>query len=183
MAVAALLARRTVRAYVPDYVIPKDVMDKILEVALASPSGYNRQGLDLIVVTNQGLLATICETAYATWPQPMKDFLDERRKCGVVNIATCDASAVVFLVKNERASDQYLQMDAGTMIQSIAIAAVEFGLGTVPVAILIDGEPDKVEAILKVPKGSLVMGIAVGKGKPVTGTHERVILAKVRYVE
>jgi nitroreductase len=183
MAVAALLGRRTVRAYVPDYVIPKDVLDKIVEVTLASPSGCNPQGLDLIVMTNQRLLATICETAYATWSQQMKDSLDERRKSGVVNIATCDASAVIFLVKNERASDQYLQMDAGTMIQSITIAAVELGLSTVPVAILVDGEPDKVEEILKVPKGSLVMGIAIGKGKPVTSTHERIILAKVSYVE
>jgi nitroreductase len=183
MAVAALLSRRTIRSYQPEYVIPKEVLETIVGAALVSPSGYNRQGLDLLVVSNRELLDKAADVAYATWPQPLKDMFAERRtSCGVKNTLTCDASTVIFLVKNERASDQYLQVDAGVMIQSIAVAAREFDLDTLPVAVFLEGDPAQVEATLAIPKDSLAMAIAIGKSKLGPVTRERVILAKANYI-
>jgi nitroreductase len=66
MALAALLSRRTVRQYDPFYEIPKDVLRKILEAALASPTAANMQGLDLVVVTNKSVISSTSKAIYAT---------------------------------------------------------------------------------------------------------------------
>ena len=49
----ALEKRRTVRNYDPDWQIPKEQMEKIMNAAQISPTACNYQGQDYIVVTNK----------------------------------------------------------------------------------------------------------------------------------
>ena len=52
-AIEAIERRRTIRQYDPDYVIPKEIMDKIMNAAQLSPTACDFQGQDYIVVTNK----------------------------------------------------------------------------------------------------------------------------------
>ena len=49
MSIQTLLDRRSIRAYDPTYEIPKDVLSKIVQAALNSPTALNRQDIDLVV--------------------------------------------------------------------------------------------------------------------------------------
>ncbi|MEO4042087.1 nitroreductase family protein [Hoeflea sp. CAU 1731] len=53
--------RMTVRAFDPDYVVPKDHYEMILEAARHAPSGANAQPWHFIVVTDQALKNEIME--------------------------------------------------------------------------------------------------------------------------
>jgi nitroreductase len=184
MAVAALLSRRTVRQYIPDYVIPKDVLEQVVNATLVSPTANNRQGIDLIVVTNKALITTLSDTIRETWPQQLKDgFASRPATYGVANVVTCDAPAVIFLVKNERTDEKFIAIDAGIVTQSILVAAKDLGLDTMCLGVFLWGQPEKVEAILKIPKGSLAMAVAIGKAKPNPILAQRVQLAKATYIE
>ena len=55
----ALEKRRTVRNYDPDWQIPKEQMEKIMNAAQISPTACNYQGQDYIVVTNKEKLAQL----------------------------------------------------------------------------------------------------------------------------
>jgi nitroreductase len=184
MALAALLSRRTVRQYILDYVIPKDVLEQIVNAALVSPTANNRQGIDLLVVTNKELITTLSDTLRETWPQQLKDgFATRPATYGITNVVTGDAPVLIFLVKNERADEKFIAIDTGIVTQSILIAAKEFGLDTMTLGVFLWGQPEKVEALLKIPKGSLALAVALGKAKPNPILAERVQLAKATYIE
>jgi nitroreductase len=184
MALAALLRRRTVRQYESDYVIPKDVLQKIVNAGLHSPTANNTQGVDLVVVTNKALIDNISKTSFATWPQPVKDNFSSRTATyGIKNVVTGDAPVVIFLVKNERAIPNFIDIDVGIVTQSIIVAAQEFALDSMCVGSYASGDPEKVETILKIPKGSLAMAVAIGKAKPNPKLLDKTILAKATYIE
>jgi nitroreductase len=184
MALAALLSRRTIRQYDADYVVPKDVLEKIVNATLLSPTANNRQGIDLIVITNKALIDTLSNTIRDTWPQQLKDnFASRPATYGVKNVVTCDAPVLIFLVKNERSDEKFIAIDTGIVTQSILVAAREFGLDTMCLGVFLWGEPEKVEAILKIPKGSLAMAVSLGKAKPNPIVGEKTVLAKATYIE
>jgi nitroreductase len=184
MALAALLKRRTIRQFEPAYAIPKDVLEKIVNAGLASPSANNKQGIDLVVVTNRALIDNLSDTIHATWPQQLKDgFATRPATYGIKNVITGDASAVVFLVKNERADEKFFAIEAGIVTQSIIIAGQEFGIDSMVIGVFVSGEPEKVEAILKVPKGSFVLAVAIGKARPNPVVGPKQIIAKATYLE
>ena len=122
-AIDALLKRRTVRNYLPDP-IPKEQLEKIMEAAKASPTAGNFQGHDYIFVTNKEKLDELEKALLEDLPLEMKQHVEERRiKHGVKNSITCDAPCLVLIVKNERSSEDWCQIDAGIASMSIMIAA------------------------------------------------------------
>ena len=58
-ALEAIERRRTVRNYDPNYQIPKEIMDKIMNAAQLSPTACDYQGQDYIVITNKEMLDKI----------------------------------------------------------------------------------------------------------------------------
>ena len=64
---AALERRRTIRNYDPNWQIPKDQMDKIMNAAQLSPTACNFQGQDYIVVTNKEKLAKLEKIISYSW--------------------------------------------------------------------------------------------------------------------
>jgi nitroreductase len=188
MALAALTRRRTCRQYDAGYTIPQDVLEQIANAALQSPTGMNTQDVDLLVVSNRAKLDEASTAAYNSWPQSLKDgfkngWPSRPVSPGLKNIVTCDAPAVIFLLKNERASDQFLQIDVGIVTQSIIVAAQEFGLESMCMGIWLAGDVGNVEQILRVPKGSLVMGVAIGKAKEGAKLPDKKIIAKATFIE
>jgi nitroreductase len=162
----ALRSRRTVRQYVPDYKIPTDVLNQIVDLALDAPTGKNCQEIDLVVVTNRAKLDEIARITYEGFPPDRRSIWDSRTaEYGVTNVVTCDASAVVLLHSNGRAESEFAQVDSGIISMVIMAAARQFGLATMCLGALLYGGKAGVEAAVGIPAGSLLMAVAIGKPK------------------
>ena len=180
MALAALKRRRTIRNFDPEFVIPKEQLEEIMNAGTIAPTGMNTQDVDYICITNKDKIKAISKTAYEGFPKEVKASFDVRKgKYSVKDVVMCDCSAVVLAVKNERGSE-YSAVDAGLGIMSIITAAQEFGIDSMCLGCIVS---PKVEELLNLQKGSLVLGLALGKvrGKPIVDKKE--IVSKVTYIE
>ena len=155
---AALERRRTIRNYDPDWQIPKDQMDKIMNAAQLSPTACNFQGQDYIVVTNKEKLAKLEKIIIDSLPD--------------------------LIVKNERANEDWIKIDAGIACMSIIMAAQNFGIESMCLGVVaMKCTQDKCEELFGLKKGSLLLGVALGKPKGELKLHEKDIKSKVSYVE
>ena len=182
----ALERRRTIRQYDPDWQIPKDQMDKIMHAAQLSPTACNYQGQDYIVVTNKEKLAQMGKIVIDSLPEDnfKKHFVERKERHGVNNVVTCDAPCVVLIVKNERANEDWIKIDAGIACMSIIMAAQNFGIESMCLGVVaMKCTQDKCEELFGLKKGSLLLGVALGKPKGELKLHEKDIKSKVSYVE
>ena len=164
MAFSLMEQRRTVRQYDKDFVIPKADLEKIAEAAWNAPTAMNYQEHDLIFVTDRKKLQKITDTLMEHWPQEFQNAFNTRPKdLGVTNVVSCDASCVVFFVKNERYNELWSQIDAGTVAMAIMVEAKELGYDSCCLGSVIYGDTSHVEKVLGIPKGSLALGVAIGK--------------------
>ena len=183
---AALERRRTIRNYDPNWQIPKDQMDKIMNAAQLSPTACNFQGQDYIVVTNKEKLAKLEKIIIDSLPEDnfKKHFVERKERHGVNNVVTCDAPCVVLIVKNERANEDWIKIDAGIACMSIIMAAQNFGIESMCLGVVaMKCTQDKCEELFGLKKGSLLLGVALGKPKEELKLHEKDIKSKVSYVE
>ena len=183
---AALERRRTIRNYDPNWQIPKDQMDKIMNAAQLSPTACNFQGQDYIVVTNKEKLAKLEKIIIDSLPEDnfKKHFVERKERHGVNNVVTCDAPCVVLIVKNERANEDWIKIDAGIACMSIIMAAQNFGIESMCLGVVaLNSTQDKCEELFGLKKGSLLLGVALGKPKGELKLHEKDIKSKVSYVE
>ena len=169
---AALERRRTIRNYDPNWQIPKDQMDKIMNAAQLSPTACNFQGQDYIIIDS------LPEDNFK------KHFVERKERHGVNNVVTCDAPCVVLIVKNERANEDWIKIDAGIACMSIIMAAQNFGIESMCLGVVaMKCTQDKCEELFGLKKGSLLLGVALGKPKGELKLHEKDIKSKVSYVE
>ena len=185
-ALEALEKRRTIRNYDPDWKIPKEQLDKILNAALLSPTACDFQGEDFIVVTNKEKLAKLEEVIINNLPENdfKKHFIERRERHGVKNVVTCDAPMVILIVKNERASEKWIKIDCGIASMSIMIAAQNFGIESMCLGVVAMKETqEKCEQLFELKKSSLVLGVAIGKPKGKIELKPKVIKSKVSYIE
>ncbi|OHS99792.1 nitroreductase family protein [Tritrichomonas foetus] len=183
-ALEALQGRRTVRQYEPDYVIPDSDLEQIVNAGLISPTACNVQDIDLVVVTNRAKLDEVATTALATWPADFQAMFNKRKEeLGVKNVVTCDASCLVCLVKNERADPLFTSINNGIVSMSLIVAARALGLETMCVGALLWGDKSKVESLLGIPEGNLVMAVAIGKAKPDHKEQPKEVLCKATYIK
>ena len=183
-AIEALERRRTIRQYEPDYEIPKEIMDKIMHAAQLSPTACDFQGQDYIVVTNKEKLAKLEKVVLDSMPENKmkKYFLGRRERHNVKNVVTCDAPCVVLLVKNERADKEWVELDAGMASMSIIIAAQNYGIESMCLGVVaMDCTREKCEELFGLSKGSMILGVALGKPRGELKLHEKVIKSKVSY--
>jgi len=183
---AALERRRTIRNYDPDWKIPKEQMDKIMNAAQLSPTACNFQGQDYIVVTNKEKLVKLEKIIIDSLPEDnfKKHFVERKERHGVNNVVTCDAPCVVLIVKNERANEDWIKIDVGIASMSIMMAAQNFGIESMCLGVVaMKYTQDKCEELFGLKKGSLLLGVALGKPKGELKLHEKDIKSKVSYVE
>lgn len=180
----ALDGRRTVRQYQVDYSIPKNVLEKIVNVVLKSPTGCDIQDIDLVVVTKKEVLSKLEKVAMPNWPQNFQDDFNKRRKkLGVNNVITCDAPCVIFLVKNERADPTFTEIDTGIISMAIMVAARNCGLESMCLGSLLWGDKSKTEELIGVKKGNLAMAVAIGKARPDHREGPKNVIAKATFIE
>jgi nitroreductase len=180
----ALRSRRTVRQYVPDSVIPRDVLTQIVELALDAPTGKNCQEIDLVVVTNRAKLDKISRITLDAFPADRRKIFDDRpAQHGVTNVLTCDASAVILLHANGSAESEFAQVDAGIISMVVMTAARQFGLATMCLGALLYGGKAAVEAAVGIPPGSLLMAVAIGKPRDNPKLLDKKRIAKATIID
>ncbi len=103
------LARRSIRKYTAEPVAPEQVR-RLLEAAMAAPSGHNRQSWHFFVVTERETLDRLAAR------HPYAKMLHEAPLC----IAVCGDPA-----------SEFWMHDCSAAAQSILLAATEMGLGSV----------------------------------------------------
>jgi nitroreductase len=104
-----ILARRSIRKYTAEPVAPEQIR-RLLEAAMAGPSGHNAQPWHFLVVTKRGTLDRLADRHQ--WAK----MLYEAPLC----IAVCGDPASEFWVH-----------DCAAAAQSILLTATEMGLGSV----------------------------------------------------
>ena len=181
-ALEALEKRRTIRNYDPDWKIPKEQLDKIMNAALLSPTACDFQGEDFIVVTNKEKLAKLEEVIINNLPENnfKKHFVERKERHGVKNVVTCDAPIVILIVKNERADQKWIEIDSGIAAMSIIVAAQNFGIESMCLGIVAH---EKCDEFFGLKKGSILVGVAIGKPLGKIELNPKVIKSKVSYVE
>ena len=173
--------RRTIRNYDPDYEIPKEQLDEILNAAQISPTSKDLQEIDFVVLRNKDKLNEIEKIILSEFPEEAKKKFEERRTIyGVKNTITCDAPVLILLIRNER-KEKFVDVDGGIAAMSIIMAAQHFNLESMCLGVIT--RFPKVEEMLGLEKNSLILGVAIGKmkGKPVL--KEKKIKSKVSYID
>ena len=110
-------------------------------------------------------------------------FIERRDRHGIKNVVTCDAPVVVLIVKNERASEEWIRIDAGIASMSIMLAAQHFGIESMCLGVIATKyTQEKCEELFGLKKGSLILGVALGKPKSEPTFPEKKIQCKVSYL-
>jgi nitroreductase len=141
----AIRERRSVRKYKQDPV-PDEIILEILEAARWSPSWANTQVCRYVVVKDRAMKERLRETLVETNP---------------ARSAIVDAPSVICLFAKKEMSGFYkgvpatnkgdwLMFDAGIAMEHIALAAWNFGLGTVHVGLF---DAERAEQALGIPEG------------------------------
>jgi len=177
-----LKQRRTIRNFDPDAPIPKEALEIIANAGLDAPTAMNCQEIDLIVIKNKDKIKQISKATYESMNKSQQAYFDVRRgKYAVRDPITCDAPVVVLLVKNERAQNGFVGVDCGNVLMSMITAAQSLGFGSMSLGCIVS---PKVEEVYGLEKGSLLMGLAIGKVNkrgPILDPKER--KCKVTFVE
>ena len=153
----ALKHRRTIRNYDPDYQIPQEQLNEILNAAQIAPTSKDLQEVDFIVLRNKQKLDQIEELILKEFPEDIRQkFLERRKQYGVKNVITCDAPVVILLIRNER-KEKFVDVDGGIAAMSIIMAAQHFNIESMCLGIIT--RFPKVEEILGLEKNSFIIKI------------------------
>ncbi|MBW8637615.1 nitroreductase family protein [Hoeflea sp. WL0058] len=126
--------RMTVRAFDPDYVVPKDHYEMILEAARHAPSGANAQPWHFIVVTDQALKNEIMEyfraeqvaRAKLKMKFPTPDYRGLATSPGLIVVASDFRWTKAFPVLNDGSDldKMYKENAERILLQSVAAATM-----------------------------------------------------------
>jgi len=185
----ALAARRSIRAFLSKPV-EQEKLTAIFEAAARTPSWANTQPWESFVASGETLqrikdgfrenyangVAVVAETPrpiIADWseassrrrkqlhPGMERDCGEAAREFGKLNQTLFHAPAVIYICMDRKHS-QWSLYDIGAYAQSLMLAAVEQGLGTMP-AIQLTNFPALLHEELQIPESmQITIGIAVG---------------------
>lgn len=114
-----IMARRSIRKYT-DQRIPRDLLEKIMELGINAPNGQNRQAYEVRVVDDPALVKQISDAATNKNP-------NMARRQGFKNIFV-NAPCVVFIAADN--SYDMAQVDCGLLAENIMLAAWAEGIGS-----------------------------------------------------
>lgn len=163
MIMELLINRHTIRNYDPEYSIPREVIDKIMDAVRLSPTASSIQDVDFLVCMNREINQRAADAQMKLFDEGTRAHLASREKnFKVRNVLTCDASAEVIVYRNERAG-QFAQVHAGIAAMAICIAAKDYGLDTM-CHVVMCGEG--AESVYGIPNGTSIVAVAIGKALP-----------------
>jgi nitroreductase len=164
-------ARRSIRAYKPDKPVSKEQIANLVDAALAAPSGNNKQPWRLNVITNAELLAAFDKDVV----EALKTLAPEAYERIVSRGGTVLYHAPL-LILALIPSDGKPYMDAGILVENIAIAAKSIGLDSVilglPGMIFQSGKAREWAEKLQIPEG-YEFGVSIAVGTAEDGAPAR----------
>lgn len=110
-AMEAILSRRSIRKYTSQPV-PEELVNKLLEAAMAAPSAHNRQPWHFVVINERKIL-------------------DEVPEFHIYSQMLSEAPLAIAVCADVELSGQFWQHDCSAATQNILLAAHALGLGAV----------------------------------------------------
>jgi nitroreductase len=175
---SAIMQRRSVKYYDPDYRMSEAEVNKLLELALLSPTSFNMQNWRFVVVQDQALKEEIW---LASWKQnQVKDASLLLVLCADLNAHERNperywanapeqvSAAIVPMIKGFYKDNAQLQRDeamrsTGIAAQTLMLAAKAMGYDSCP---MVGFDPKKVAEIIKLPEDHIIsMLLPIGKAK------------------
>lgn len=175
---SAIMQRRSVKHYDPDYKMSEAEVNKLLELALLSPTSFNMQNWRFVVVQDQALKEEIW---LASWKQnQIKDASLLLVLCADLNAHERNperywtnapeqvSAAIVPMIKGFYKDNAQLQRDeamrsTGIASQTLMLAAKAMGYDSCP---MVGFDPKKVAEIIKLPEDHIIsMLLPIGKAK------------------
>ena len=175
---SAITQRRSVKYYDPDYRMTEAEVNKLLELALLSPTSFNMQNWRFLVVQDQVLKEEIW---LASWKQnQVKDASLLLVICADLNAHERNperywanapeqvSAAIVPMIKGFYKDNAQLQRDeamrsTGIAAQTLMLAAKAMGYDSCP---MVGFDPKKVAEIIKLPEDHIIsMLLPIGKAK------------------
>jgi len=134
----AILTRRSCRKFIPDKLVPKEVLEDILLAGRSAPTGMNTQLVKFhVVFNNTKLLQSIGEKCFKGLPAEVKQrFIDRKNNYGLTDPIFYDAPCAIILTYEKTGQKRdSLDFDAGLACGNILTMATSLGLGGIPVGI------------------------------------------------
>ena len=188
--IEALEGRKSIRAFKPD-LVPKEVIERILELAMKAPSAINLQPWEFTVVSgkekerlSRRLLKAYGEKKISCSPRttrPLPPEVDRRRRelfedmkpyvdqLGLafedfVNEGSFDfyGAPTAIIISMDRAFPAVRSLCIGVALGYLVLAAHAHGLGTCPIGIITAFEDD-IRDQLNIPEEkNVILGVALG---------------------
>ena len=163
----AILTRRSCRKFIPDKLVPKEIVEDILLAGRSAPTGMNTQLVKFhVVFNNTKLLQSIGEKIFKGLPEQVKPrFITRKENYSVTDPIFYDAPCAIILTYEKTEGKKLsLDMDAGIACGNILTMITSYGLGGIPVGIAKHGDEaavleavgtnkDKEELLLCIPFG------------------------------
>jgi nitroreductase len=130
-----ILARRSIRKYTSEPVTDEDIK-KLLEAAMAAPTGGNRKPWHFIIIKERETLDRLAVR------HPYGKMLTEAPLC----IAVCGDPSLTPLPRN------FVPQDCSAATMNILHAAVALGLGAVWIGLALDEHYDMAHSLLGIPE-------------------------------
>ncbi len=121
-----ILNRRSIRAFKPDPV-PQADLDAIVQAGLYAPSGMNRQGVHIVVIRDQALLAHM--NALCAAEVLRIGYRLPRVQADDPNYSVFWHAPVVILLADDKAAT-WAHFDCGAAAENICLAATSLGIGS-----------------------------------------------------
>ena len=133
----AILTRRSCRKFIPDKLVPKEIVEDILLAGRSAPTGMNTQLVQFhVVFNNTKLLQSIGEKCFNGLPSEVKPrFIKRKEDYGLTDPIFYDAPCAIILTKERTQKRPGLDMDAGIACGNILTMITSYGLGGIPVGI------------------------------------------------
>ena len=172
----AIIARRSVKHYDPDHQMTDDEINKLLSLAILSPTAFNIQNWRFVIVSDPELRKQIRKVAWdqsqvtdtslfivlcadlKSWEQPGRYWTDAPREVQDFMIPAIDD---YYRGKDQVQRDEAMR-SCGIAAQTLMLAAKSMGYDSCPM----DGfDFGKVAELIKLPDDHVIaMFVAIGKG-------------------
>jgi nitroreductase len=175
--VNAITSRRSIKQFDPRHIMTDVEMDKLISLAMLSPTAFNIQHWRFVVVRDPQLRAQI---RAASWMQPqITDASALIVVCADINawkkdphgywsnVSTDVREGVVEAIKNYYEGREHVQRDeamrsCGIAAQTLMLAAKSMGYDTCPMDL---SDFDEIAKLINLPPDHVIaMFIAIGKG-------------------
>ncbi len=159
-------ARRSVRKY-EEKDVPEEVLNSILEAVRWSPSWANTQCWEVVAIRDKTIKENLKEVIFPK--NPATNAITQ----APVLLAVCGklkSSGFYNNIVTTKFGDWFM-FDLGLFTQTLCLAALDFGLGTVVVGLF---DHDKAKGIIKVPEGyELVALVPLGYPAKISSAPQR----------